>query len=195
MGPKGSDIWHSMLDAAEVILRDEGYGLLTSRRVAEVVGVKQRLVYYYFQTMDELIVETFRRLAARELDRMRGALASNHSLREIWDLCIQTTDTRIVQEFMALANRVDALRTEVRSFIEETRAMRVSAITAAMERAGGKAAPGGRLSPVAASIFAESAALALHREAQLGITSGHGDVMALIDGFLARLDPAGEAIG
>ena len=66
MGPKGSPIWSSMLDAAEVILCEEGYGALTSRRVAERIGVKQRLVYYYFRTMDELIVETFRRLSSRE---------------------------------------------------------------------------------------------------------------------------------
>ena len=54
-----------MLDGAEVILRDEGYGALTSRRVAECINVKQRLVYYYFKTMDDLIVETFRRLSLR----------------------------------------------------------------------------------------------------------------------------------
>src|ERR1043166_1173025 len=58
-----------MLDGAEGILRDEGYAALTSRAVAERCGVKQRLVYYYFQTMDELIVETFRRMAVRELER------------------------------------------------------------------------------------------------------------------------------
>ena len=48
-----------MLDSAEDILREEGYGALTSRRVAERLGVKQRLVYYYFRTMDDLIAETF----------------------------------------------------------------------------------------------------------------------------------------
>ena len=185
MGPKGSEIWNSMLDAAEVILRDEGYGLLTSRRVAEVVGVKQRLVYYYFETMEQLIVETFQRLAVRDLERLRSALASNHSIREIWNVCIRTTDTRIVQEFMALANRIEPLRKEVRAYIEETRAMRADAISKALDRSG----LGATFSPVAASIFAESAALALHREAQLGVTSGHAEVLAIIDAYLSRLDP------
>lgn len=186
MGPKGSDIWNAMLDAAEVILRDLGYGALTSRRVAEHIGVKQRLVYYYFQTMDELIVETFQCLAARDLQRMATALEGKHSLRDIWDVCIRTADTRMVQEFMALANRIEPLRIEVREYIESSRAMHVAAISRA---AGGE--PGSSaLTPVAAAIFASSAALALHREAQIGVTTGHEQVMAIIDGFIAMHDPA-----
>src|SRR3989442_11076547 len=92
MGPPGSDNWHAMLDGAEAILRDEGHAALTSRRVAEQIGVKQRLVYYYFHTMDDLIVETFRRLSDRELNRLRAARESELPLRKIWDVCVHTTD-------------------------------------------------------------------------------------------------------
>ena len=185
MGPKGSEIWHSMLDAAEEILRDEGYGTLTSRSVADRIHVKQRLVYYYFQTMDELIVETFRRLKARDLERMRHALAGNHRLREIWDVCVHTTDTRIVAEFMALANRIEALRQEVAEFIEVSRSMHIAALTEAMRESGLDKV----LAPVAAAIFASSAALAVHRETQIGVQTGHAEVMNVIDAFLQKLDP------
>ena len=189
MGPKGSEIWHSMLDAAEVILQEEGYGELTSRRVAERTGVKQRLIYYYFQTMEELIVETFRRLATREMQRFSHALASNHSLREIWDVCVQTTDTRIVQEFMALANRIEPLRKEVVDYIETTRNMQIKALTEAM-----KGSPAGKaISPAAAAIFATSAALTVFREAGIGVHTGHDEVMAVIDAFLVQLDPTDQA--
>lgn len=186
MGPKGSEIWHSMLDAAEEILRDEGYGALTSRSVADRIHVKQRLVYYYFQTMDELIVETFRRLKARDLERMRHALASNHRLREIWDVCVHTTDTRIVAEFMALANRIEALRQEVAEFIEVSRSMHIAALTEAMRESGLVKV----MAPVAAAIFASSAALAVHRETQIGVQTGHAEVMNVIDAFLQKLDPS-----
>ena len=185
MGPKGSEIWHSMLDAAEDILREEGYGALTSRRVAERIGVKQRLVYYYFQTMEELIVETFIRLKARDLERITHALESNHSIREIWNVCVDTTDTRLVQEFMALANRIEPLRLEVTEYIEISRQMHVDALTEATNAAGPKMG----LPPVAAAIFATSAALAVHREAGLGISTGHAEVMNVIDAFLSRLEP------
>lgn len=183
MGPKGSGIWCSMLDAAESILRDDGYGALTSRLVAERIGVKQRLVYYYFETMEELIVETFKRLKVRELERMERALAANHSLREIWNVCIDTTDTRIVVEFTALANRIEPLRLEVQDFIEVSRRMHVDALAKGMQRSKSN------LSPYAAAIFASSAALTLHREAALGVTLGHDEVIEVIDEFLTQLDP------
>ena len=133
MGPAGSVTWSAMLDGAEDILREEGYAALTSRRIAERIGVKQRLVYYYFRTMDDLIIETFRRLAVRELERLAGALASERPLREIWDVCIHTSDARLVSEFMALANRIDGLRTEVISFIKKSRRMQVAALSAALK--------------------------------------------------------------
>ena len=185
MGPKGSEVWNAMLDAAEDVLREEGYGALTSRRVAERTGVKQRLIYYYFTTMDELIVETFRRMKARELERLSAATEAKHGLRELWDICAQSTDTRIVQEFMALANRIDTLRAEVADFIETSRAMQVTALAAAM-KAGGA---GKNLPPAALAIFATSAALALQREAGIGVRTGHAEVLGVIEDFLARLDP------
>lgn len=185
MGPKGSEVWCAMLDAAEVVLRDEGYGALTSRRIAEQAGVKQRLIYYYFTTMDELIVETFRRMKARDLERLSSAMGARHGLREIWDICANSTDTRIVQEFMALANRIDTLRQEVADYIETARAMQVEALTSAMRKYGHESA----VSPAAAAILATAAALAVRREALIGVTAGHQEVMEVIDGFLATLDP------
>jgi len=189
MGPKGSDIWHSMLDAAERILCDEGYGALTSRSIADRVGVKQRLVYYYFRTMDELIVETFHRLAEREIERMQKAVEAEHPVKEVWDVYVHTTDTRLVSEFMALANRIEPLRREVKQFVEQSRALEVEVLTRAMSSGLSESGEGGEAMPaVAAAILATSAALAIHREAEIGITSGHDEVMKVISRFIARLD-------
>lgn len=181
MGPPGSDIWHSMLDGAVAILRDEGHAALTSRRVAEQIGVKQRLIYYYFRTMDDLIVETFHRLSERELKRLREARESPRPLRELWDICIHTTDSRLISESTALANRIEGLRKEVIHFVEESRAIQVEALTEAVERTGrSKSVP-----PAALAILATSLALTLTREDQLGVKSGHAEAIALIEGFLA----------
>jgi AcrR family transcriptional regulator len=187
MGPPGSAIWNSMLDAANEILREQGYAALTSRSVAERIGVKQRLVYYYFRTMDELVVETFKRGAEAELERLRKALASKYPIKEVWDVCVRTADTRITSEFMALANRNAALREEVIKHIETCRRMQVSALSKAM----GARSDRNQLTPLAATIFATSAALTLHREAELGIRMGHADIMATIEGFIAKWDAQG----
>ncbi len=181
MGPRGSAIWNSMLDGAEDVLREEGYGALTSRCIADRIGVKQRLVYYYFKTMDDLIVETFRRLAVREMDRLKRAVESKKPVQGIWEIFAETADTRLVSEFMALANRSTALRKEVKEFIRKTRNMQISALTKA---SGGKGADPA-VPSAAAIIFATSAALLLHREAALGIRTGHAETLAVIKNFVA----------
>src|SRR5688572_20254593 len=101
MGPAGSQIWHAMLDGAEDILRDEGHAALTSRRIADRVGVKQRLVYYYFHTMDDLIVAMFRRSSERDLQRLEVVSKSELPLRQIWDICYHSQDARLISEYMA----------------------------------------------------------------------------------------------
>lgn len=184
MAQPGSANWHAMLDGAESILREEGYGALSSRAVAERIGVKQRLVYYYFQTMDDLIVATFRRLSERELQRLTAAMQSDRPVREIWNLCVHTGDASLISEFMALANRNQGLRKEVIDFIEASRAMQV-------ELLGKIAATSGLLAglpPTAAALIATSLALSLTREAELGVTTGHADAMAVVESFLLKAD-------
>ncbi|HUD29989.1 MAG TPA: TetR/AcrR family transcriptional regulator [Novosphingobium sp.] len=184
MGPQGSEVWHSMLDGAEDLLREEGHAQLTSRRIAERIGVKQRLVYYYFHTMDDLVVALFRRLSERELKRLRAALASPHALREIWDTNVGSTDARLISEFMALANRIEDLRAEVIHFIEEARAIEIEAVEAALQRKGARSA----IPAPALAIIASSVALALSRERQLGVSSGHEAVLEVVNGFLQTLE-------
>jgi DNA-binding transcriptional regulator YbjK len=185
----GSASWHAMLDGAEVILRDEGYAALTSRRVAECINVKQRLVYYYFKTMDDLIVETFRRLSARELERLRQALDSKQPLRNIWAACIHTSDARMVSEFIALANRNERLRHEVIAFIEESRLIQVKALRAAF---AGKSAAN-KVAPAGLAMMATSLALSFVREKALGVSAGHREILAAIEDFIAAVEPASRA--
>lgn len=186
MGPPGSDNWHAMLDGAEAILRDEGHAALTSRRIAERIGVKQRLVYYYFRTMDDLIVETFRRLSERELARLEEASAVASPLKQIWDVCVDTTDARLVSEFTALAARIDGLAKEVIHFIERSRAIQIETVKKAMAKSKKKFG----LSPEALTMLATSVALALKREDELGVRLAHAETRALIDGMLDELEPS-----
>ena len=190
MGPPGSDNWHAMLDGAEAVLREEGHAALTSRRIADRIGVKQRLVYYYFATMDDLIIDLFHRLSVRELERLRTAAASDLPLRQIWDVCVNTTDTRLISQFMALAVRIEGLGKEVIHFIEESRAIQIAALAKALQQAPLDSGPGNAPDPAAVAIIATSVALTLTRERQLGTQAGHAAVLALFDRFLASIEPA-----
>jgi AcrR family transcriptional regulator len=182
MGPPGSETWHAMLDGAEAILREEGHAALTSRRVAEQVGVKQRLVYYYFHTMDDLVVAMFRRLAERELARLEEACAAPRPLRELWRACIHTTDARLVSEFMALAHRIEGLAAEVIGYVEASRRLQAAALAKATGARGG-------LAPEGLALMAASIALTLTREAELGIELGHDALIGAIEQFLGAIEP------
>jgi AcrR family transcriptional regulator len=186
MGPAGSAVWHAILDSAEAILRGEGYAELTSRNIAQRAGTKQQLVYYYFRTMDDLIVEMIRRSSARELERLDAALNGEHPLRDLWEICIKPVSARLITELMALANHNDGLRAEVIAFIETSRRIQAQALEQAAARGG---RPANDVTPLAAAFIATSAALALTREAELGVTLGHADVLRLIEQTLARLEP------
>lgn len=186
MGPAGSAIWTQILDGAESVLRDDGYAALTSRRIAERIGIQQRLVYYYFLSMDEIMVEAFRRLSRREIARLEAALDSERPLHEVWNVCIHTTDARLISEFMAIANRSEGVRKEVVHYIETTRALQVKALTQALANTSGGLA---NLPSVAITLMATSIALAITREAQLGVSAGHAELEGLIRDSLFALEP------
>lgn len=184
MGPPGSEIWHAMLDGAEDILREEGHAALTSRRIAERCGVKQRLVYYYFHTMDDLIVAMFRRSSERDLQRLDESGRSGKPLRELWESCFHSHDARLISEYMALANRLPELRAEVIRFIETSRDIQVRALTEAIARQDRKTT----IPASAIALMATSVGLLMNREEQLGVRSGHAETFALFNAFLEELE-------
>ena len=185
MGAPGSANRLLMLDAAETILCEEGYGALSSRRVAEQAGFKQRLVYYYFHSMGDLAVEMFRRMAKRELARIEQAAASPHPLRTLWDIATHSSDPRLTAEFMVLANRNAVLKDDVVAYVAKTRAIHVAVLTTAMRQSGVPSDP----TPEAVAVMANNLALALTREAALGIAAGHSELASLISRFLDRVEP------
>ena len=74
---------------------------------------------------------------------------------------------------------------EVKLFIEESRKLQIAALEQA--RSAGKAEEA--LPAIATAFFATSAALAMHREAALGIEGGHDEVRAAIDEFISTIEP------
>ena len=50
-----------ILEAAEALIRDQGYAAVSTRKVAAKAGLKPSLVHYYFPTTDDLFLAVFRR--------------------------------------------------------------------------------------------------------------------------------------
>lgn len=184
MGPQDSATSNALLDATERVLRDEGYAAATSRRIAAEAGVKQQLVYYYFRTMDELLLAAFRRRVERALARLRENIASDEPIQAIWKALTSTVDGKLVFEFVALANHHDGIREEVARYMAESRRMEAEAIARQFKEQGIDAGP---VTPAAAAFLMYCVSLILRREAATGITEGHDDVLALMGWALKRL--------
>src|SRR5438874_13402945 len=95
MGPKNSATRDLMFDAAERILRTEGYSALTARRLAEEAKFNHQTVYYYFETMDDLIVGAFKRRTEHSAERLKAALASDRPLHALWQMHNDGRDTKL----------------------------------------------------------------------------------------------------
>lgn len=63
-------------DAALAVAREDGLSALTLRSVAARAGVASGLVAHYVESMDDLLVRTFRELVAGELDEVRVEVAT-----------------------------------------------------------------------------------------------------------------------
>lgn len=184
MGPQDSTTSNALLDAAEHVMREEGYAAATSRRIAEVAGVKQQLVYYYFRTMDDLLLATFKRRTERALERLKEQLASDKPIELIWRDHAMRGDARLSFEFMALSNRHEGVRDEVARYILLARRLEAEAFAREMQRRGADMGP---LTPAAVAFLISCVAMFMGKEAAAGVTEGHEDVCALFDWALARL--------
>jgi len=190
IGAEDSKTRAQLLDAAELLLLEEGYAAVTSRRVAARAGLKPQLVHYYFRTMDDLFIEVFRRRAEENVERLRRAVAADGSLHNLWALNDDPRGARFSSEFVALANHRKAIRAEIATYAERYRADQLAAITSALANAGlGEA----DVPPAAALLLMTGLAQVMGLEEGLGVTAGHDATRAFVEDALRRLESAGQA--
>jgi AcrR family transcriptional regulator len=170
IGAEDSKTRAQLLDAAEALLRDEGYAAVTSRRVAAEAGLKPQLVHYYFRTMDDLFLEVFRRGADANLAAFEQAIAADGSLRNLWKLNADARAAAFTIEFVALANHRKEIRAEIARYAERFRAAQMEAVTAALADLG---IPKSELPPAVALLLMTGVSQVLALEEGLGVSAGH----------------------
>jgi AcrR family transcriptional regulator len=173
-----------LLDAAEQLMLEEGYAAVTSRRVAAKAGLKPQLVHYYFRTMDDLYVETFRRRADENVARLERAIAADGSLRQLWQLNADPRGAALTIEFVALANHRKAIRAEIARYAERFRAAQLDALAAALESHGVDEV----MPPIVALLLMTGVTQMLAIEQALGVTAGHDTTVAYITDAIARIE-------
>ena len=175
----------ALLDAAERLMVEEGYAAVTTRRVAARAGLKPQLGHYYFESMDQLLLDLVRRAIAQGRETLSRVLASPKPLRRLWEWSTDTEATALQIEMMALANHRKAVRAELADGARRLRRMQVDALSEVLERSGlvDDVVHADALMMVLASV-----SRVLVMEKSLGVTSGHKHVRALVEHYLDQAE-------
>jgi AcrR family transcriptional regulator len=168
------------------MMLEEGYAAVTSRRVAAKAGLKPQLVHYYFRTMDDLFLALYRRRVAQGLERQAGALESNQPLWALWEFSRDPRGTALTMEFIALANHRKAIRTEIAASAERFRVEQLNGFRSVLERYG---IDPNECPPIVCTVLMSSISRFLVIEHEiLGMSSGHAETVAFIEGFIRRFE-------
>src|SRR5215471_14520817 len=133
----------ALLDAAERLLVEQGYGAVTTRNLAERAGVNHGLVHYYFGSMEEVMVQVLERFTARLLERQRAMYSSDRSFLEKWRAAwaFQEQDlasgySKIWLELQAMTWNRPELRARIQQVNEEWRRVLTEAFAPALREFG-----------------------------------------------------------
>lgn len=186
MGPETAETRLQLMDATEAVMREEGYAAVTSRRVAEHAGVNQQTVYYYFESMDDLLVATYRRRIQKMEEAFDQALSAERPLRAFWEVSSEPSDAALTLEYLALSNHNPSVRDETIEFGERSRRLYVQRLAASIN--ANNPAPD-MATPFAVVMAITYIAHLIGFEKAIGLHGGHGETATLINWCLSRLEP------
>jgi TetR/AcrR family transcriptional regulator len=179
-GIENSAVRAALIEAAEQLIRDEGYPAVTARNLADRINLKRQIVHYYFHSMDEVFIAVIRHGADKTRRRFQEALISGEPLRTLWEINSDPEQARLTLELNALASRRPAVRAEVRRFAEEFRELQTQVLIHHLEQRG--IVPD--LKPIIATVLLTSLSQVLTLESAIDVELGHADTLEFVDACL-----------
>jgi AcrR family transcriptional regulator len=186
MGPESAATRTLLMDAVEAVMREDGYAALSARFVANRAGLKYQIVFYYFETMDDLLLETYRRRTKRVLEKVEAALQSERPLHEFWAAWSDPDDAALTFEYMAMANHNEVIRAETVAFGEQIRRVGLERLSARLRQTS---LDPSAFTPLSITMALTSIGAILGFEAALGISGGHRETRMMVESCLRYLEP------
>ena len=128
MGVEGSVTWSLLLDAAERLMRENGYAAVTSRQLGKEAGLSPQIAYFYFDTMDDLFEALFKRLAESLLAMLDAAAEAEEPILALWDASCDPSRSALMVEFIGLSNHRKGLQQQIGEFGREYNRRQVALI-------------------------------------------------------------------
>ncbi|WP_406102925.1 TetR/AcrR family transcriptional regulator [Streptomyces sp. NBC_01003] len=118
-----------LLCAAAELIAEDGWGAVSTRRVAERAGVRPALVHYHFRSVDNLLVQAALSALREEVDTLLTGLREGADvgvgldvfLAEVARFAAGGENTTLFSETLLAATRHEQLRTELREILAECR--------------------------------------------------------------------------
>lgn len=186
---KASMLRTTLLDATEQIMVEEGYAAVSTRRVAKKAGVTAAAVHYYFPTTDDLLLAAFRRKKALHDEGVDTALDTENPVRALWKFYTDTARTAIGIEFRAMVNNRKVIREELARDIVESRRTQAASLARYLE--GSLLAA--EIMPTCLVTIIANIGRGLVAEEVIGVTHGHAETKAFVEGLLRKLEDRIEA--
>jgi AcrR family transcriptional regulator len=187
--PPTADTRTRILDATELIMLEEGYAGVSSRKVAARAGLKSKLLHYYFNTMDDLFIAAFQRREDWHIEDFASAAASSQPLHDLWELGVDGASSRLNLEFNALACHRPALREVIARSARRDRITVAAALNAVFQRYG---IDPEQFPPKVVAMAMAGMARALATERALGTDDGHPEALDFVARLIAGLEPGAQ---
>jgi AcrR family transcriptional regulator len=173
-----------ILNAAEQVMRTEGYAAVSTRRVAKDAGLAPALVHYYYPLTDDLFVALHQRMTDRQVEDLRTVMASENPVLALWNYQTAWTSASLGVEFIALANHRKSIGERIARRTEQARIEQADLL--AQHFRNSSALPEA-VTPASLAAVLTGLARTIVNEQSIGITCGHDGVRALVDWAIDQL--------
>ena len=116
----GSSKRQALIDAAFQVVREQGYARASARAIAERAACNSALVFYYFDSVDDLLVEALAASGRAQLAKYEAALAGIDGLGELVEAVqVRVADdlasghVKVLTELIGACSADDRLREKV----------------------------------------------------------------------------------
>lgn len=142
------------------------------------------VVYYYFQSIDDLIVSLYRRAAETYLREINEPYEEDGVIRQMFDRNVELRRSSLLAQLNSLGNHRKLLRADLIETAKRERGEQAKALEFFEAR--------GPLStiatPVGIGMFISAASRCLVSEADIGVSYGHAEAKAVIDWLIRLFD-------
>ncbi|SCK19072.1 TetR/AcrR family transcriptional regulator [Streptomyces sp. WMMB 322] len=126
---RGHETRQRLLDAAAQLIVEDGWGAVTTRRVADRAGLRPGLVHYHFSTVTDLLIEAALASARREMAQATEAILQaddpaqgmTRVLEAVAEYSWNDPATVLFSEMLLASTRLERLRTQLAELMAEWR--------------------------------------------------------------------------